>query len=181
MTRREWLVLAAAAPLAAAGDDPRLAQYFEDFLASWVRASPELATFSRILSSAEQDRLDGQLNEIGDKAEHARISRAKDGLIGLHKFDRSKLSAEQGLSYDMLEYELNDVVAEEPYLLYTFPLNQFRGIQVGFPSLMTDVHPLRNQKDAENYLARLRAFGPKLDQALGMMQDRARQGIRLPA
>lgn len=145
-----------------------------------MRATPEAATFSRMLPSAEQDRLDGQLNEIGDEAEHTRISRAKDGLASLRKFDRAKLSAEQKLSYDMLEYELNDVVAEEPYLLYTFPLNRFRGVQVGFPGLMTDVHPLRNQKDAENYLARLRAFGPKLDQALGMMQDRARQGIRLP-
>ena len=37
-----------------------------------------------------------------------------------------------------------------------------------------------NGKDGENYLARLQAFSPKLDQALGLMRDRAEQGIRLP-
>ncbi len=73
-------------------DDPRLALFFEDFLASWVRATPEAATFSRMLPSAEQDRLDGQLNEIGDEAEHTRISRAKDGLASLRQFFREKVS-----------------------------------------------------------------------------------------
>ena len=81
---------------------------------------------------------------------------------------------------DLFEYQLNDIVAEEPYLAYGFPLNQFAGVQVGLPGFLTDLHPMRNSKDAENYLARLQALGPKINQALGMMQDRARQGIRLP-
>ena len=180
MTRRELLILASAAPLGAAAGNPDLNRFFEDFLAKWVRATPEMATSMRLFSGSEQERLDGQLNEIGDEAEHARISRAKEGLAGLRKFDRTNLTADQALSYDILEYQLNDVVAEGPYLLYTFPLNQFRGVQVGFPGLMTDLHPLGNRKDAENYLTRLQAFSPKLDQALGMMQDRAKRGIRLP-
>ena len=43
-----------------------------------------------------------------------------------------------------------------------------------------DLHPMRNRRDAENYLLRLLAAGPKVDVALRQMQDRARQGIRLP-
>src|SRR4029077_9978077 len=53
-------------------------------------------------------------------------------------------------------------------------------VQVSLPTLLTDVHPMRNGKDAENYLLRLQAAGPKINQALAMMQDRAKQGIRLP-
>ena len=177
MTRREWLALATAAPLAAAPDIDR---FFDDFLQTWVRANPEQATSMRLFSGQEQERLDGRLSDISDDAQHGRIARAKEGLAGLRKFDRSKLTPEQRISADMFEYQMNDIIAEEPYLAYEFPLNQFGGAQVRMPTFLTDVHPVRSRKDAENYLSRLQAAGLKINQASSMMQDRARQGIRLP-
>src|SRR5689334_10586630 len=133
MTRREWLALATAAPLAAAGS-PEIDRFFESFLEKWVRADPERATAMRMFSGPEQDRLDGRLTGISDEAVHARISLAREGLASLRKFDRTKLTADQRLSADMLEYQLNDIVAEEPFLAYDFDLNQFRGVQVNLPT-----------------------------------------------
>ena len=179
MTRREWLALSAAAPLAL-GAAPDINRFFDTFLEQWVMASPEMATGMRLFSGDVQDKLDSQLNDISDEAAHARIGRAKAGLAKLKKFDRASLSPEQKISAEMLDYQLSDIVAEEPFLQYNFPLNQFGGIQVRFPSLMTDLHPLRNQRDAENYLARLNAAGPKIKQAMSIMQERSKQGIRLP-
>ncbi len=62
-----------------------------------------------------------------------------------------------------------------------FPINQFRGTQTFITSLLTDTHPIRNRRDADNWLARLEAFGPLLDQESKTMADRARQGIRPPS
>ncbi|MCU1259619.1 MAG: hypothetical protein JWO80_2504 [Bryobacterales bacterium] len=179
MTRREWLALAAATPLTAAAT-PDINVFFNDFLEKWVRADPEMATSMRLFTGDVQDRLDSQLSDISDEAAHARIARAREGLAALGKFDREKLTPAQRFSADMLDYQLHDIIAEEPYLSYRFPLNQFQGVQVRFPSLMTDLHPMRTRRDAENYLTRLQAAGPKIDQALAMMQDRAKQNIRLP-
>jgi hypothetical protein len=119
MTRRDWLALAAAAPLPAA-NTPDIDRFFDDFLAQWVRADPEMATALRFFTGEE---------------------------TGLRKFDRAKLTSEQRISADIFEYQLSDIVAEEPYLRYSFPLNQFRGVQVRLPSLMTDLHPVRNRKE----------------------------------
>jgi uncharacterized protein (DUF885 family) len=179
MTRREWLALAAAAPLAAA-DTPSIDRFFDDFLHKWVSADPELASQLRIFSGAEQEHLDGQLNNITEEAARARIALAKQGLAGLRQFDRSKLTAEQRLSAEMFEYQLTDIVNEEPYLIYRFPLNQMTGEQQRLPTLLTDVHPMRTRQDAENYLARLDALGSRIDQALTLTRNRARQGVRLP-
>jgi uncharacterized protein (DUF885 family) len=179
MTRREWLVLVAASGVSAAAT-PDIDAYFDNFLQSWVRADPEMATSMRLFTGDEQDKLDSQLSDISDEAAHARIARAKDGLAGLRKFDRTKLTPAQRLSADMFEYQLNDIVGEEPYLIYNLPVNQFRGIQVRFPSLMTDLHPMRTRKDADNYIARLRAGSSKIDQSMSIMQNRAKQGVRLP-
>jgi uncharacterized protein (DUF885 family) len=179
MTRREWMAIAAATPLVAA-EATGIDKFFDSFLERWVMANPEQATSMRLFSGDLQDRLDAQLTDISDAAAHARISRAREGLAELKKFDRSRLTPEQKISAEMMEYQLTDVVAEEPFLAYSFPLNQFGGIQVRLPTLMTDVHPLRNQHDAENYLARLSAAGAKINQAMAIMQDRSKQGIRLP-
>jgi uncharacterized protein (DUF885 family) len=179
MTRREWLAVAAATPLLAA-EAPNIDRFFNAFFEKWVMANPEQASSLRLFSGDVQDRLDGQLSDIGDAAAHARIASAKEGLTELKKFDRSKLTPEQKISAEMMEYQLSDIVAEEPFLAYNFPLNQFGGVQVRLPTLMTDVHPMRNMRDAENYLARLSAAAPKIDQAMAIMQDRAKQGIYLP-
>ena len=171
--------MSAAVPLGAA-ETPSIDRFFDDFLRKWVMADPELASQLRIFSGDEQEHLDAQLNEISDEAAHARIARAKEGLAGLRQFDRSKLTPEQRLSAEMFEYQLTDIVNEEPYLVYNFPLNQMGGVQARLPTLLTDIHPMRTRRDAENYLARLGAAGPKIDQALGLMRERARQGVRLP-
>ncbi len=173
------MALAAAAPLMAA-DGQDIDGFFNSFLEKWVLANPEMATNMRLFSGDVQDRLDSQLSDISDEAAHARIARAKDGLAELKRFDRTRLTPEQKISAEMMEYQLKDIVAEEPYLKYSFPLNQFGGVQVRLPSLMTDIHPMKTERDAENYLARLSAAGGKINQAMGIMQDRAKQGIRLP-
>ena len=54
------------------------------------------------------------------------------------------------------------------------------GVQARLPTLLTDVHPMRTRQDAENYLARLGIAGPKIDQALKLTQQRARQNVRIP-
>jgi uncharacterized protein (DUF885 family) len=173
------MALAAAAPLAAA-EAPSIDRFFDSFFLKWVAQNPEQASSMRLFSGEDQDRLDGLLSDISDEAAHARIARAREGLATLKTFDRAALRPEQNLSAEMMEYQLNDVVAEEPFLNYNFPLNQFGGVQVRLPTLMTDVHPMRNARDAENYLARLAAAGLKINQAMAIMQERAKQGIRLP-
>lgn len=179
MTRRDWLCAAAAAPLAAAAGD--VDNFFDEFLEGWVRADPEMSTSMRFFPAPEQDRLDAKLTDVSDEAQHARIRSAKVGLATLSKFDRATFSASQRLSAEMLDYQLTDIVGEEPFLPYRLPLNQFMGVQVRLPTLLTDLHPMRNRRDAENYLARLEAFGSKIDQASAAMRDRAAQGIRPPA
>src|SRR5438874_11503856 len=114
MTRREWLAMAAVSPLVAAV--PEIDRFFDDFFQKWVRADPQRASALRVLPAKEQEQLDGLLSGIGDDAAHARISLAKEGLAGLRKFDRAKLTPEQRLSADLFEHQLNELAGDEPVL-----------------------------------------------------------------
>lgn len=145
-----------------------------------MRADPEMATAARFFRGAEQKALDARLTDLSDATAHARVARAKTALARLRTFDRKTLTAGQRISAEMLDFQLQLIVDEEPWLWFNFPINQFFGVQNRLTSLLTDMHPVRNARDVESYLARLEAMGPKLDGALGMMQDRAKQGVRLP-
>ncbi|MDZ4797211.1 MAG: DUF885 domain-containing protein [Bryobacteraceae bacterium] len=148
ITRRQALLAAGmAAPLSnliAAGPDPAFDAFLEKLFREWVAQEPEMATSMRIFDRATQEKLDSKLSDISDDAAHRRISRAKDALAALARFRRDQLSPAQQFSADMLEYQLRNIIDEEPHLRFHFPA------------------------------------GTKVDQAMIMMSDRAKQNICLP-
>ena len=155
------LLLAASLP----GQTATLDGFFRDFTAQWVRGNPNLATSSRYFTGAEQDRLERQLTPQTMAYRRARIQLAKQGLAQLQSFDRSKFTETQRISADLMQWQLDTVVREEPYLDYTFPLEQMNGANVNLIETLTVRHPLANEKDAGNYIAALRQVSTRMEEA----------------
>jgi hypothetical protein len=55
--------------------------FFDRFTAEWVRAEPELATFSQYFPGEEQAKLDAQLTPIGPTVIRERVERARRGWL----------------------------------------------------------------------------------------------------
>ena len=55
---------------------------------------------------------------------------------------------------------------EEPFLDYTFPLEQMNGVNVGLVEQMTVRHPLLTERDADNYVAALGQVAARMDEAV---------------
>jgi uncharacterized protein (DUF885 family) len=161
------LVLLAAAPLAqAVAAEQSIRQYFDDFAAEWVRFNPDQATASRYFTGPEQDALERQMTPQTREWSLQRIALARKGIAGLKKFDRSKLSEADRVSAELMDWQLNTVVREEPYLDYWFPLEQFGGANVNIIESLTLRHPLVTPKDAQNYLARLDLVADRMNEAI---------------
>src|ERR1700681_3403047 len=94
--------------------------FFRDFTAEWVRHDPNLATSARYFSGDEQGRLERQLTPQTLAWKRDRIQRARQGDTELRKFTRAPLTETQRMSADLMEWQLNEVVREEPFLDYTF-------------------------------------------------------------
>src|SRR5215471_3881823 len=153
---------------------------FRDFTADWVRADPNLATSTRLLKGEEQERLERQLTPETLAFRRARIQRARKGLAELAKFDRAKLAQTQRISADLMEWQLKIVADEEPFLDYTFPLNQMEGANVRLVEALTVRHPLATEKDAENYIAALGQVSVRLDEAAAESKRLAAKQILPP-
>ena len=150
---------------------PGIDEFFQDFTAEWMRHSPDLATGARYFTGDEQDRLERQLTPVSMAWKRERIQLARRGLAQLRKFDRSAMSGTERLSAELLEWQLQIVVEEEPYLEYTFPLEQNGGANVSLVETLTVRHPLATERDAENYVAALAQVAPRMEEAI---QDASR-------
>jgi uncharacterized protein (DUF885 family) len=146
----------------------------------WVRADPNDATRSQFFSGPEQDELDRRLTPITREARSARVALARRGLAELQKFDRATLSEAQRTSAAMLAWQLEDHVRYEPFADYAFVFQQFRGLQVQLVNFLSQTHPIRNARDVENYLARLKLVAAQIDEGIAQARDRATRGIVPP-
>jgi uncharacterized protein (DUF885 family) len=175
MTRREWLAAGLAfglSPLATGcfgqtetAPARGVADFFREFTDDWVRHDPDLATATRYFTGAEQDALERHVTSRTREWRTDRLRRARQGLAGLRRFDRTSFTDAQRLAADVMEWQLNMRVREEPFLDYSFPLQQMNGENVNLVEALTVRHPLATERDADNYIAALREVPERLDEA----------------
>ncbi len=87
---------------------------------------------------------------------------------GLSKWDRSSLSDNDGLSYDILKWETHTRIEAFKYPYYYIPFHQFGGLPLTMGTLGSGdgFQPFATVKDHEDWLKRARAFGPWADSAI---------------
>jgi uncharacterized protein (DUF885 family) len=145
---------------------PTIERFFDDFTAEWIRGNPNLAVSTRYFSGEEQDRFEREITPETLAYRQSRIRLAKRGLEELRRFDKSKLTPSQQISADLMDWQLDTVVREEPFLDFTFPLEQFGGANVNLVNTLTVGHPLGKERDAVNYVARLGQVAPRMEEAI---------------
>ena len=143
----------------------RIDDFFGAFTDEWVRMNPNQATAARYFTGPEQDALETQLTPQTREWGHRRVELARRGLADLKKFDRDRLTREQRLSADLMQWQLEMIVEGEKYEDFAFPLEQFGGANIDLVSTLTVVHPLITEKDAVKYVARLGLVGARMEEA----------------
>ena len=173
-------VALALAPGAFAADPP-IAVFFDEFARGWMRADPERATAQQYFEGAEQDALDRRLTPATRDFRLERIAAARRGLVALRRYGRKALSPEERISFAAMEWQLDEIVREKPFLDYAFPFEQFGGVQRRLPDFLSNIHPVRNARDAETYLARLEHVGATIDAAIAESRAQDARGVLPPA
>ena len=140
-----------------------LHRLFDDDWQWSLREYPEAATL--IGDNRYNDRLtDYSLDAIARRKSHER-----EMLARIKKIDRSKLSGQDVISYDLFlrDKELNVEGARFPFEY--MPIDQMNGVQIIFGQVVGST-PFRNAKDYQDYIARLSAFPKQIDQLIALMK-----------
>lgn len=179
------LLRLAALPLlllatAAQAQQPLIEAFFQQFTDAWVSRNPNLAISSAYFTGEQQDRLSRQLTPLSREHQLETVRIAREGLARLDGFDRDTLTPAQRTSADVMRWQLQALIDNEPFLDYDFPLQQMNGANVGLPNQLVVVHPVKTPRDAENYLARLRQVQARMGEATAEAARQAAQGVVPP-
>jgi len=153
--------------------------YFESYNALLQR-TPELIVWRGLAGVFPPDSIG--LNDVSDAYQRETFAMHQVVLDLLRTYDRSGLTADEQLTYDIYEWQQQDEIDRLEFIYYDFVATyNFYGIHRDTLDYFSAVHPLETQQDAENYVTRLNAVDEKFAQVGAHLNLQNGAGIVEPA
>ncbi len=106
---------------------------------------------------------------------------AKKLKARLLSYENESLSEQQKITKEIAVFDISNFIKEtEEFPFHNYPLNQIGGIHLNSVEFMTDVHPIRNVKEAEAYIDRLNLFDDSFKATLEILNAQKKAGIFPP-
>ncbi len=153
------------------------AKIFADYYEERLKLYPMEATYAG--DSRYNDQLPNDLTAEFRAREKSFFQRY---LITTRRLDRAKLSAEDQLSCDILQWECERQLEQLDFSMHLLPINQFvsRHLEIGQWAGGTAAQPFNTLRDYENWLKRLNAFTEWCHTAVENMRSGMKTGYVLP-
>ena len=167
-----------AEPQAEAADPTAtLHALFDEFFERGLEMNPLRAT-----AIGDYRFNDQYANSIGPEYRAASRAMDEEFLERLLEIDRSQLSRQDMLSYDMFKLNREQSLESERFPGHLQPINQFYSPLNSFVQLGsgTSVHPFNTVKHYDDWLSRIVGFVVYADQALVNMKEGMQQGVVQP-
>lgn len=101
-------------------------------------------------------------------------------LCQMDGFNRSRLSSDNRLTYDILYDSLSASLKTAPFLLYEEPLSPLTGMQSQLPILLSE-YPFYDRQDVKDYLTLLTQVPDYFTSILAFEKEKADAGLLLPS
>ena len=182
-----WIALAAFAGEPTTSTETAKLHALFDAEWEWtLREFPELAT--RVGDNHYNDKL----TDLSATAIERRKAHEREVLQRIGAIDRSRLSGQDVVSYELFLREAKLTVEQQRFPMGRIPffsgyivpyewqpVSAMAGIHIDIPALPRSA-PLRNTKDYDDFLARLVAYPKQIDQVIDLMRRGIASGWVLP-
>ena len=102
-------------------------------------------------------------------------------LNTLKSYKVNKLSSNQKITHKIAVFDTElDIERFERFRYHSYPFNQISGNHLNLVEFMTDTHPIRNGREAEDYIARVKMFDDALKANLIWLEEQKKLGIFAP-
>ena len=99
----------------------------------------------------------------------------------LKRYQNDSLSSNQLITKKIAVFDTeNDINAFENFRYHTFPVNQIGGTHLNLVEFMTDIHPIRNHSEAEDFISRIGYVEKAMNNQILWLQEQANAGIFPP-
>ena len=144
-----------------------------------------IVRFPQIVTALGLSELYGVENSELDSYDPDSILLTQSFEVALYRqaqsYDLDLLPDDTALNLRVFNYFLESRIAEHPYQWFGFPfLDRIGYLSDQYTYLLMAQQPLRNEADMEDFLDRLAAIGPQIDQLIAYMEKRQVEGIQTP-
>ncbi len=155
-------------------------QFFEAGYNELLKLNPEYIVELGLQEYFSTDEL---LTDISPEAEAERAALQQGLLDILHSYDYDSLTPSEQISYQVMEWDLEMSLQAYTLRRFDYPVTYFTVRSIPQLSIMffTDTLQVHSLEEAELYLQRLEALGPKIEQVSLLVQENADAGIIPPA
>jgi len=123
---------------------------------------------------------DRRLPDVSAASQQQRLQRARGTLEKLRRLDSESLDRQERISRDILEYELQNIIANIRFGAYQIPFTSDSGFLVDLAFLPRNL-PFRNAANYEYYLQTLESIPAYIRQNMANMRDGLKRGFTMPA
>lgn len=163
-----------AAPIAAAMESTRLAAFFQQSFDDDVANSPVWQSYLGIKD--DYDKWD----DMSDAATQVEIEKITQRLAQAKLFDTSLLSAQEQLSLEIYQQDIQRQLANDAFRHHTYVMHQFRAAHTFVPSFLINIHRISDISDADAYIQRLLGVDSMFDQVIDQLRIREKLGVYPP-
>ena len=102
-------------------------------------------------------------------------------LDTLKGYKVNRLSQNQRITHKIAVFDTElDIERFERFRYHSYPFNQISGNHLNLVEFMTDTHPIRNGREAEDYITRVKMFDDALKANLIWLEEQKKLGIFAP-
>ena len=102
-------------------------------------------------------------------------------LSMLKKYDSETLTEVQKVTQKIAIFDTeNSIDRFENFRFHSYPFNQISGNHLNLVEFMTDTHPIRNYREASDYIKRVRLFDESMKSDLLWLEEQKKLGIFAP-
>jgi uncharacterized protein (DUF885 family) len=122
-----------------------------------------------------------QLTDISDEYIHQTQALESEILNLLRKYDRSTLTPEQQLTYDIYSWYLDDRVRGQEFMYNDYPINvTIFSVHLDMLQFFTDLRPVTDLQEAQDFITCLNQVDTKYDQLIDGLKRREEKQVMLP-
>jgi len=156
-------------------ENEKVERFFERSFEEDVADSPMFQT--RLGKKTGNDKWDDFSNEKYPKD----LEKNKTRLAYLNdSIDKSLLSKENQLSYELMKENLENEIADYRFRFYDYPVNQMHGYQAELPAFLINMHQIDSIEDAKAYISRLNGMKKAFEDIAERLKIREKNGVLPP-
>ncbi len=156
-------------------ESEKLNEWFEIKYEEEVMMSPIQLTFL-----GRKERY-GELDDLSEKSDLKQYQWKKQTVEEMKStFDYDKLNEAAKLSYDLWNYQFQQMEDGKKFIRHAYIFEQMNGTHSFLPTLMMQFHKVEEESDMQAYVSRLSAIGRGMNQLIDRAMVIAEGGVRPP-